>query len=85
MHDSAVSVTDADDSMATPTPLSVNVPTAAKMLGASPRYTWQLIKSRDLPSFKFGRVRRVRVVDIEAYLAQKVDEDREQRAAKASA
>jgi excisionase family DNA binding protein len=85
MHDSALSAADAPDSETPITPRAVPVPQAAILLGCGIRHTWSLIKTGELPSFKFGRVRRVRVTDIDAYHAKLVEADREQRGLKASA
>ena len=35
-------------------PVSISVPTAAKMLGISARTCWTLVKSGDIPSFHVG-------------------------------
>ncbi|HPD68831.1 MAG TPA: helix-turn-helix domain-containing protein [Rectinema sp.] len=35
-------------------PISISVPTAAKMLGISARTVWQLVKDHEISSFRIG-------------------------------
>lgn len=86
MNDSGLLTTDTDGSGLRPrsNPLAVSVVQAAELAGCGKTLMWELVGTGEMPSFRHGRARRVRVADIEAYLARKVDEDRQMRV-KASA
>ena len=44
----------------------------AEYLGLGRTYTYQLLMNREIPSFKIGKLRRVRRVDVDAYLEEQV-------------
>jgi excisionase family DNA binding protein len=43
---------------------------AARRLGITPRTLYRLIDEGQLPAYKFGRVIRLRVADVEAFVEQ---------------
>lgn len=45
---------------------------AADLLDCSRAKVYQLMKAGELPSFKIGRSRRIRLVDIHAYVAREL-------------
>lgn len=56
-------------------PISVQVSVAAQLIGISERFAWDLVKTRELPSFKIGKkVRLVRYVDAVAYIDRLAEE-----------
>src|SRR5258708_3292111 len=83
MNDSGRQTTDADRSGLRP--YAVSVVEAARLAGCGKSLMWELVGTGEVPSFRHGRARRVRVADVEAYVDRKVREDREQRSVKASA
>lgn len=50
--------------------LLVSVPEAAQMLGLTAKGLWGMIGRRDIESVKIGRLRRVPLSVIEAYIAE---------------
>jgi len=52
-----------------PPAIAVSVPRAARVIGISPSNAWARVKSGELPSFRVGRRRLVRVSDLEAFAA----------------
>lgn len=44
----------------------------ADYLGLGRTYTYQLLMSGAIPSFKIGRLRRIRRIDVDAYLDERV-------------
>jgi hypothetical protein len=59
-------------SIATVVPLAVPTRVAWQMLGISPAYGWRLIADGELDSYLEGRVRKVAVASIEAYVERKL-------------
>jgi excisionase family DNA binding protein len=58
----------------------------AEQLGISERSAWQLVHDRRLPHVQIGRLRRVRQIDIDAYItANVVDAFRPGKSAKIGA
>jgi hypothetical protein len=60
-------------------PISMPVPVAARVIGCSVRYAWDLVGTGQLDSFKIGGRRLVRYQDAKAYVDRLVDEERELR------
>lgn len=56
-------------------PLAVNVAQAAKLCSVSPREVWRQLRDGGLPSVKVGKRRIIRVVDLERWLAGKIEEE----------
>ena len=56
---------------ATMAPIAVSVPTAARLLDATPNMVGFWIRTGKLPAAKIGRNWRIRVDDIDAVLARK--------------
>lgn len=50
--------------------LLFSVPEAAEMLGLTPKGLWTMIGRRDIETVKVGRLRRVPLSAIEAYIAE---------------
>ena len=50
--------------------LLLSVPQAAEMLGLKPKGLWTMIGRRDIETVKVGRLRRVPLSVIEAYIAE---------------
>lgn len=48
----------------------VSVDAAALYLGMGKRFVEELIFSHDLPSYKFGRARRIRLADLEDWASR---------------
>ena len=44
----------------------------ADYLGLGRTYTYELLMSGAIPSFKLGRLRRIRRIDVDAYLEERV-------------
>jgi hypothetical protein len=57
-------------------PLVVGTKNAWKMLGISPAYGWELIKAGELESFFDGRMRKIVVASIHAYIQRKMTESK---------
>jgi excisionase family DNA binding protein len=57
----------------TVTPLAVRIPTAAKMVDASPSTVAAWLRSGRLPGLKIGRSWRVRVSDLKALVDAEVE------------
>jgi excisionase family DNA binding protein len=53
---------------------SISVPMAAKMIGISSRFTWDLVKEGKLRSFRLGSRVLIRVTDLDAFLAEATGE-----------
>jgi len=51
-------------------PITVNVATAARLVGVSRAALYPLVMSGDIPSFKVGRRRLVPVAGLEAWAAR---------------
>jgi len=49
----------------------MNVTQAMRRLGVSRHVLYRLIDAGELPAYRFGRVIRLRVDDVEAYLARR--------------
>jgi excisionase family DNA binding protein len=50
--------------------LLLSVPEAAEMLGLTPKGLWTMIGRRDIDTVKVGRLRKVPLTVIEAYIAE---------------
>ena len=61
----------------TETPLVLDVSAVARLLGVSRRTVEHLITRGELRSFRIGRMRRVRRIDLEDYLARRVDAEQD--------
>jgi excisionase family DNA binding protein len=59
------------------TPLVLDVAGVARLIGVSRRTVEHEIARGELQSLRIGRVRRVRRVDVEAYLAKRVEAEAE--------
>jgi excisionase family DNA binding protein len=44
----------------------------AEYLGLGRTYTYKLLMTGEIPSFKIGKLRRVRRIDVDAYLEEQV-------------
>jgi excisionase family DNA binding protein len=53
---------------ASPAPLLVDTPTAAKMLGISPRTIWSLTATRQLLAVRIGRSVRYSIDDLHSFV-----------------
>ena len=49
---------------------SISVPEFAKMIGISSRFAWTLVKDGKIPSLRIGSRVLIRIVDIDAFLAE---------------
>ena len=49
----------------------------AEYLGLGRTYTYRLLSSGEIPSFKIGRLRRIRRVDVERWLERRVNASEE--------
>jgi excisionase family DNA binding protein len=49
----------------------LSVPEAAEMLGLKPKGMWGLIGRREIESCKIGRLRKISIAAIEAYIAER--------------
>ncbi len=50
--------------------LLLSVPEAAELLGLTPKGQWNMIGRRDIDTVKVGRLRRIALSTIEAYVAE---------------
>ena len=50
--------------------LLLSVPEAAEMLGLTPKGLWTMVGRRDIDSVKVGRLRKIPLAAIEAYIAE---------------
>lgn len=82
MHQSKV--TDAPPEQSIPERLAHPVPEAAVLLGLGERFTWTLVESGELASFKSGGRRLVAREDINAYIKRRREEDQRARAENAA-
>ncbi len=53
-------------------PITTSVGRAAIALGLSSRKVWQLVLDGEIPSFKIGSRRLIRLADLEAFAQRKV-------------
>jgi hypothetical protein len=51
--------------------LLVSVPKAAEMLDLTPKGLWGMIGRRDIESVKVGRLRKIPITAIEAYITER--------------
>lgn len=50
--------------------LLLSVPEAAEMLGLTPKGLWTMVGRRDIETVKVGRLRKIPLSAIEAYIAE---------------
>lgn len=55
---------------------AVSPPEAAQILGVTPPTIYHLMAKGELPSFKIGRLRRIRVQDIDAWMTEQIEKER---------
>ena len=56
-------------------PISAMVPEIAKLIGIGERMCWELVSRKEIPSFKIGTARLVRLADARAYIDRLVEEE----------
>jgi excisionase family DNA binding protein len=52
---------------------------AATYLGVGRTQMYELLRSDEIPSMKIGRLRKVRVVDLDSYIAERLREAQQKR------
>lgn len=53
------------------TRLLLSVPEAAEMLGLTPKGMWTMVGRRDIDTVKVGRLRKIPLSAVEAYIAER--------------